>query len=161
MKGRHHETQSAFAIGAALIPLTQLFGYEAASAFAIGGLAGTYFLSPDLDLEDSRPSRRWGALNFLWIPYRWLHRHRGASHTYIYGPLSRLVYLGLLLFGVLWGAQHYLNLPLPELPRWQGTLPFLLSGYFFSQWLHLLQDGIMPGSRRRRRRRRKNKAAAG
>jgi uncharacterized metal-binding protein len=102
-------------------------------AFALAYLAGTYLLSPDLDLAEKgvRAGRRWGVLRLLWRPYGWLFRHRGLSHTWVLGPLTRLAYLG-----VDWDLRP---------PSWpKEALGWGLLGYYLSQWLHLLADGIWP-----------------
>ena len=122
-----------------------------ALAFLLGYLAGTFLLSPDLDLAEKgvRAQRRWGVLGALWRPYGWLFRHRGLSHTWILGPLTRLGYLLLLLFllyGLLKGVAAFMGaslaLALPPLPK--EVLLFGLLGYYLSQWLHLVADGIWP-----------------
>jgi len=122
-----------------------------ALAFLLGYLAGTFLLSPDLDLAEKgvRAQGRWGVLGALWRPYGWLFRHRGLSHTWILGPLTRLGYLLLLLFllhgllkGVAASMGASLALALPPLPK--EALLFGLLGYYLSQWLHLVADGIWP-----------------
>ena len=122
-----------------------------ALAFLLGYLAGTFLLSPDLDLAEKgvRAQGRWGVLGALWRPYGWLFRHRGLSHTWILGPLTRLGYLLLLLFllyGLLKGVAAFMGaslaLALPPLPK--EVLLFGLLGYYLSQWLHLVADGIWP-----------------
>ncbi|MFN3870061.1 MAG: DUF2227 family putative metal-binding protein [Aquificaceae bacterium] len=65
--------------------------------FTFGYLFGTFFLSPDLDLPKSKPSKRWKKLRFVWRPYQKLSKHRGVSHLPILGTALRLSYL-LLLF---------------------------------------------------------------
>jgi uncharacterized metal-binding protein len=122
-----------------------------ALAFLLGYLAGAFLLSPDLDLAEKgvRAQGRWGVLGALWRPYGWLFRHRGLSHTWILGPLTRLGYLLLLLFllyGLLKGVAAFMGaslaLALPPLPK--EVLLFGLLGYYLSQWLHLVADGIWP-----------------
>jgi uncharacterized metal-binding protein len=122
-----------------------------ALAFLLGYLTGTFLLSPDLDLAEKgvRAQGRWGVLGALWRPYGWLFRHRGLSHTWILGPLTRLGYLLLLLFllyGLLKGVAAFMGaslaLALPPLPK--EVLLFGLLGYYLSQWLHLVADGIWP-----------------
>jgi uncharacterized metal-binding protein len=122
-----------------------------ALAFLLGYLAGTFLLSPDLDLAEKgvRAQGRWGVLGALWRPYGWLFRHRGLSHTWVLGPLTRLGYLLLLLFllyGLLKGVAAFMGaslaLALPPLPK--EVLLFGLLGYYLSQWLHLVADGIWP-----------------
>lgn len=119
--------------------------------FSVAFFAGTLLLSPDLDLADGGgvdSKRRWGVLGVLWVPYGWLFRHRGLSHTWLLGPLTRLLYLGLwglLLLGIV--RFVWPGAPLPGLPQpvsLKVVLPLVL-GYYLSQWLHLIADGVWPG----------------
>jgi uncharacterized metal-binding protein len=119
--------------------------------------AGTFLLSPDLDLSEQNNSskRAWGWLGFVWVPYGWVMSHRGMSHTWLVGPLTRLVYLALLL-----ALPAYLLRD--QLTTWrigQAELMAAVIGYYASQWLHLVADGVAPDvvtpvfmQRRRRRR---------
>lgn len=113
-----------------------------ALAFSLAYFAGTFLLSPDLDLAESNVAskRAWGPLGFLWVPYGYLMRHRGLSHSWLVGPLTRLAYLGLLLAAPLWLLRE-------ELARLGLTPPLglaALAGYYLSQWLHLVADGLRP-----------------
>jgi len=73
--------------------------------FSIAFIFGTYYISPDIDV-DSRIYRRWGLLRFFWKPYKDLFKHRGLSHNLILGPatligyLACLIYIGLYLAGI-------------------------------------------------------------
>jgi uncharacterized metal-binding protein len=152
--GRVHEAVNLTVLGAgALAYLAQGGSPEEprALAFALAYLAGTYLLSPDLDLAEKgvRAGRRWGVLRLLWRPYGWLFRHRGLSHTWVLGPLTRLAYRG----GVVWVLAFPLGRLLAYLgvdwdlrpPSWpKEALGWGLLGYYLSQWLHLLADGIWP-----------------
>ncbi len=153
MDGRSHE-RLTFLTLLATAPLPgAALGGEGLAAYLAGGVVSAWFFSPDLDLPDSRPAKRWGVLNVFWAPYRWLHPHRGASHTYLYGPLSRLVYASLVVLvatglttqdlGWLWkAAQAHPQVAVGA-----------VAGFLVGQWAHLWQDGILPfGGRRRRRR---------
>ncbi|WP_415788576.1 metal-binding protein, partial [Deinococcus saxicola] len=117
--------------------------------FTVAFAAGTFLLSPDLDLADGHvdSKRHWGWLGFLWVPYGKLFRHRGLSHSWVIGPLTRLAYLALLItliVGVLRYAVPTLTLPtIPQPISLKFILPLVL-GYFLSQWLHLIADGIRP-----------------
>jgi uncharacterized metal-binding protein len=110
-------------------------------SFTVSYFVGTVLLTPDLDLADRGvgPVRKWGPLGVLWIPYGLLHSHRGISHSYLLGPLIRLLYfLGLvvgvgLLVGVDWKKAWEAFAP--------HALPALL-GYYLSQWGHLIADRI-------------------
>lgn len=128
--------------------------------FSLGFLAGTFLLSPDLDLSEQgvNSKRNWGFLGPLWVPYGMVFSHRGLSHTWIVGPLTRVAYIAIIVFivvGVL--RTFWPEVELPKLPQpfeWKVLIPVTL-GYFLSQWLHLIADGIRPdhGLRRARRRR--------
>ena len=138
-----------------------LMGPTAAVAVGLAFLLGGLWLSPDLDTR-SRPSRRWGPLAVLWLPYRRLVRHRGwISHLPLLGSAGRLAYLALLLL-LLSGLLQPLGLPGPRvlvfaaIALWQRQQPLLLAallGVEASAWLHLIQDGdplpLPPGRRRR------------
>jgi len=110
-------------------------------SFAASYLVGTVFLTPDLDLADRGvgPVRKWGPLGVLWVPYGLLHSHRGISHSYLLGPLIRLLYflslvVGVgLLIGVDWERAWEVFAP--------HALPALL-GYYLSQWGHLIADRV-------------------
>jgi uncharacterized metal-binding protein len=131
-----------------------------AALFSAGFWAGTLLLSPDLDLAEGsvRSKRAWGPLGALWVPYGLIFRHRGLSHSWLVGPLTRLLYLALLVGALLsllsWllpALGQALLLYLAQLTR-AGVLPWvwLLAGYYLSQWLHLIADGIRPDTDFRR-----------
>ena len=148
-------------------------------AFVSSFVVGTFLLSPDLDLAEQHVSikNNWGWLGFLWVPYGWIFSHRGTSHSWILGPFTRLIYLALLLaLPIYFLRDPILHLKLqgvtrgpifdlltsfknfwrkPEVAR--DTLLALAAGYYISQWLHLIADGVAPDvtssfmSRKRRR----------
>lgn len=106
--GRVHDM-----IGLATAPVVTLVGVEVyralgsstplVDALMLGGfyLIGTWFLSPDLDL-DSSIYRRWGPLRIIWWPYRKLIKHRSAwSHSGISGAL-RIIYLQAWFLLITW-----------------------------------------------------------
>ncbi|WP_293911013.1 metal-binding protein [Deinococcus sp.] len=120
-----------------------------AASFTLAYAAGTFLLSPDLDLAEGKvdSKRHWGLLGVLWVPYGMVFSHRGLSHTWLLGPLTRLAYVGLILLMV-FGLLHYFwpALGLPRLPQpinVKFVLPVVL-GYYVSQWLHLIADGVRP-----------------
>lgn len=122
-----------------------------ALAFALAYLAGTFFLTPDLDLAERgvRAVGRWGVLGVLWRPYGRLFRHRGLSHTWVLGPLTRLGYLAGLLYLLYLGAREVLAFlgVTWRLGPWVWSKEVVwaaLLGYYLSQWLHLAADGIWP-----------------
>lgn len=80
-----------------------------APLMVLGNLAGLV-LDPDLDHEmvtasEWRVRRVFGVLIgglwvAVWMPYAMLMPHRGVSHWPVIGTLTRLVYLGLLVFPI-------------------------------------------------------------
>jgi uncharacterized metal-binding protein len=102
-----------------------------------GILLGTLLLSPDLDMWNTRPMKRWGPLRLLWAPYAWLHKHRGISHSWIIGPATRLLYIGLPI------ALIWLYWDFKGAGEW---LAWLVLGVYLANWLHLAQDRHWPWS---------------
>ncbi|GGJ90082.1 metal-binding protein [Deinococcus aquiradiocola] len=130
-----------------------------ALTFTAGYAVGTFLLSPDLDLAEGNvdSKRHWGFLGALWVPYGLMFSHRGLSHTWVIGPLTRLLYLSVMV-AIVWGALQFL-LPHDALLTLRRTLDLrslgayvwstgvavpLLAGYYLSQWLHLTADGVRP-----------------
>lgn len=118
-------------------------------------LVSSLLLSPDLDLKENRPRRRWGVLSFIWWPYVRIFKHRGVSHSLLFGPLTRLGYLAVLL-ALLIAVLYYLQISLPQLrvPLSREVLIALLSGLYAPNLLHVLVDRFHSGIRRRVHRRR-------
>ncbi len=130
-----------------------LLSPEMLRTFSLSYLLGTFLVTPDLDLAENRMQARnnWGLLGSLWIPYGAMFSHRGLSHTWIIGPLTRLVYLALLALALSWAAAQvgpYFGYTFSVKAGLSENWPELglgaLSGYYLSQWLHLLADGIRP-----------------
>ncbi len=110
--------------------------------FASAYLLVSLFLSPDLDLHKNSSKRRWGPLGFIWRPYSTLFKHRGISHSRIFGPLTRLAYLGIIIYGVLYGL-NYAGVALPKDPlAWltEDLLLVLAAGIYLPNILHVLLD---------------------
>lgn len=180
--GRAHETINLLAYAAAAVgyayarqtgltaELDTLLAPETLKTFSLSYLVGTFLVTPDLDLAENRVQARnnWGLLGLLWIPYGALFSHRGLSHTWLVGPLTRLVYLALLALALGWAAAQvgpyfgYHFSVKAELGENGAELAVgALTGYYLSQWLHLLADGIQPDhgwSGRGRKKRRRERA---
>lgn len=107
--------------------------------FSLSYLAGALFFSPDLDLWDSKATRRWGPLRFLWAPYARIFRHRGLSHSPLLGPLTRILYLliWVALVALLFGWRPP---PMEKVP-WDKAGAVLL-GLFLPQFFHVLLDRL-------------------
>jgi uncharacterized metal-binding protein len=165
--GRVHEAinTGALGLGSAAYWVFQqdiAISQPVAVAFVGSFLLGTFLITPDLDLAERQVQAkgRWGWLGLFWVPYGWIFSHRGLSHTWIVGPLTRIMYLGGMGVALYWlitaitdyvgvslDVQAQLEVPPPE------VLWALVLGYYASQWLHLIADGIWPDSRLLRRRR--------
>jgi uncharacterized metal-binding protein len=139
----------ACAAGGAALAQRGSISYESLLAFSCGFAFGMAFLSPDLDLTRSRPTRRWGPLSFLWWPYAKIFRHRGVSHHVVWGPLTRLGYLALVVGGlaVAIGALTglHMSLRLSDLGGWAA-----LGGIYAPNVVHVAVDAVAGGPRGRR-----------
>lgn len=134
--------------------------------FSASYLVGTFLVTPDLDLAENsvRSKSNWGLLGLLWVPYGALFSHRGLSHTWFLGPLTRLLYMVVVALALSWvvtvlapyfGYTFSLQARLAE--NWQELALGALAGYYLSQWLHLVADGISPDHHSRRRRKAKKR----
>ena len=148
---------SVLAGGALAASRQELLAITPAQAlyFTVAFAVGTFLLSPDLDLAEGRvdSKRHWGVLGILWVPYGMLFSHRGLSHTWVVGPLTRLVYLAAMLALVV-GLLRYVapSVTLPAIPQPISVkvVAPLIAGYYVSQWLHLIADGVRPDHGMRR-----------
>lgn len=143
-------------------------GHETLLAFVAAYLVGTFLITPDLDLADGHvlAKTNWGLLGLLWVPYGLLFKHRGLSHSWFLGPLTRLVYIAAVALmlasagSLLARALGYgLRLELVPGEGWHTPAVAGLAGYYLSQWLHLMMDGVRPGHGLRRLRRRPRRRA--
>jgi len=144
--GRRHD-QSIWILSLPLgITVGLVLGIKAALIATASCWAGGLWLSPDLDTR-SNALRRWGALGFLWWPYRRLIPHRSLwSHGPVLGTSVRL---GVLLTwclivtmavpalspAMLLAALQQLTHQHPQ------ELIALLVGLEGSAWIHLILDG--------------------
>jgi len=93
---------SLIGIGAILLLKMSSISHALICTGVCTALAGTFFLSPDNDIY-SVSIKNWGFFRFIWAPYRALFKHRGISHSFWIGSLSRILYLLILavLFGII------------------------------------------------------------
>ena len=134
------------------LPLTVGFYFLTTSftyALIFGGtyLASSLLLSPDLDLKENRARRRWGFLHFIWWPYVKVFKHRGMSHSLLFGPITRLGYLAFLVALVLFVLK--ISLPQLSLNMSAPVLVTLISGLYAPNVLHVLLDRVYSGVKRR------------
>ncbi len=163
--GRAHESINLLAYGGAAVAYAYarqqgltgefdtLLAPETLKTFTLSYLIGTFLITPDMDLAENRMQARnnWGLLGTLWIPYGALFSHRGLSHSWLIGPLTRLVYLALIAIALWWAAAqvgpyfgYNFSFKAELNQNWQELAIGALSGYYLSQWLHLVADGIQP-----------------
>lgn len=140
--GKAHDKVCTF-VGCGMAALTVAAYGADCIPFIAGYAAGTIWLSPDIDLAHSLPSKRLGFLSVLWWPYRKASRHRGFSHLPIIGTLSRVVYAAIL--GAI-GAIALLALGFPPIDITSNTIWFIILaslGMELSAWIHLFLDYVV------------------
>ncbi|MGL4610387.1 MAG: metal-binding protein [Trueperaceae bacterium] len=131
----------------------QLFTPQVVTTFSVSYLLGTFLVTPDLDLAEQgvRAKSNWGLLGLLWVPYGAMFSHRGLSHTWILGPLTRAIYLAVLalvfsyvaaLIAPFFGYNISIQAQLGA--NWRELVVGAVAGYYVSQWLHLIADGVAP-----------------
>lgn len=81
------------------------FYWPVVLAFSLGWLFSTLLFSPDTDFM---PKKRAGFLRFFLYPYSLIFKHRGLSHHWLWGTLTRLIY-GLVVFVFLIYLLHRLG----------------------------------------------------
>ncbi len=136
--GRTHERTNLF-LGASafsLLAWQKALPPELLFVGSAGFVVGTLLVTPDMDQAGkggSRALKRWGPLAPLWLPYGLVFKHRGLSHLWPLGALTRLLYL-LLLASPLLGPR----------PDWLFSPPFLafFAGFLLADFLHVLLDKI-------------------
>ena len=107
--------------------------------FCIFYIFATYYLSPDLD-TNSRIYRRWGLLKWLWWPYLKLMKHRQSSHSIVLGPISILIYLGMIIISGLLIINYIIPL---QLNGFSTDIPLLIViCVFLITEIHIIADKI-------------------
>ncbi len=107
--------------------------------FSLSYTLASILLSPDLDLRRTSVGRRWGPLRVIWVPYFLLFRHRGLSHSLLWGPITRVGYLACLTAAV-WCTVVRLSGVSPVIPAVNVHVPALAAGLYFPNTLHVLLD---------------------
>lgn len=123
---------------------------------ALGSMIGA-IITPDLDQEGRTHTenllRRIPVVGFVfqvsWYPYAILFRHRGASHTLLFGTLSRVLYSILLILfwlifasGLLWmfnaSPQRLIAATLHALAQLASA--YLVAAWFGQDVVHYIFD---------------------
>lgn len=146
----------------ALLPAAWLLSPDrslaTASVVAGGHLISGLMFSCDLDI-DSREYRRWGPLRFLWWPYKEAVPHRSwISHGLVIGPLLRLAYFGVAMYGLWWLLLHAFgrsdlwreleDSALGMFRDWGGQTVAFLVGFVLGGAAHSIPDWLTTGTKR-------------
>jgi len=111
--------------------------------FNISFLLVSYYISPDLDI-DSSVYRRWGLMRWVWYPYREVMKHQGASHSFIWGPVS--IILNLLIFAsiiILIAASLDILTKIPCFDLTMEVGAILIICIAIVTWVHIIADKIL------------------
>ncbi|MCH1430777.1 MAG: hypothetical protein GWP59_06830 [Chlamydiales bacterium] len=105
---------------------------------------GTLFMSPDVDQADKFKllSLR-GFLAFPFVSYALVFKHRGLSHSFILGTLSRAIWLFLWFLLLFFFIYRYLPGPdnlLGTLYHFRTECTYGFLGLFFADFCHLFID---------------------
>lgn len=134
----NYKTHSFFNIFVAL-PLILFFmicfcrtSYQAVVIFTCCFTYATLYMNPDLDL--SNKIRLFSLRGFLTMPFRGyslIFRHRGISHSLLFGSVTRILYLGLLFYLFLYILKK------PNLSK-KHFLMILRSNYFLYGFIAIM-----------------------
>ena len=102
--------------------------------FALSFTFGTFFLSPDLDIN-SKIFKRWKLLRIFWCPYKEIFSHRQLSHHPIFGPISLICYLFALVILVLYVVNA-------DITRVDIRLLIIIAGMVTAIEAHIVTDLI-------------------
>lgn len=146
---RTHTTLNLIALGAVSATWLRqgVVAPELAGIFAASFVVATVFLSPDLDLKHSSPTRNWGPLRYLWRPYQWMFKHRGMSHSVLFSSVTRIAYL--LGVGAAIGALIIIASAAEppslgdELWTHRMSLSAVGAGIFLSDLAHITADRVL------------------
>lgn len=132
-----------------------------ANAFVLvaAHMSSGLLFSPDLDLR-SAPYRRWRSLRWVWLPYQRMVPHRSwISHSFVLGPLLRIVYFAGIMSLLTLMLLGLINLLVPVDPtgtlfsvatlmlRWikshPATIFYALMGFILGGAVHSLADIVV------------------
>ncbi len=156
--GRTHELINL----AVLPPVVYYLSPNDLISFLGGYFVGTFLLSPDNDIYNSKPNKRWKILRFIWTPYTKIFKHRGISHIPIYGTVTKMLYLigiVLIIFFILEILNilkvHNQNINIKSILLNPIFLSFII-GLILAEIVHIFTDiiystfkGLKPKKKRR------------
>lgn len=112
--------------------------------FALAFIYGTFFMSPDMDLANQ--IKLFSVKGLLTIPFRsyaMVFRHRGISHSWLWGTVTRVLWFMLFIMVTMYVAYniepngrtvaHYFQI-------YRRELLAVFCGLFAADFSHLLLD---------------------
>ncbi len=99
---------------------------------------GSAYLTPDMDTK-SEAQQRCGIFCF---PYRKASKHRGASHHWLLGTLSRIIYILLIIslfILIIYGRDGIYSF-INALILYKKEMVIASSGMFLSNLFHIILD---------------------
>lgn len=109
-------------------------------------LYGTFFMSPDVDVANK--IKLWSVRGLLTLPYRSyaiVFKHRGISHSLLFGTLTRLFWMGGIVLLMLFlthccipSQEHMFHF----FHNYSEPLFYGFAGLFFADASHLLLDNV-------------------
>lgn len=146
---RTHSTINLL-IALPLLAIVTIFLLHPPVALIVTGAAcfayGTLFMHPDVDLAHQiRLVSVRGVLSIPFRTYSMVFRHRGISHSLIFGTLTRLLWLGLYGIAIFYVAYQVVPSISSFMSFFHRYQPYLITGFlgfFLADLSHLLVDKI-------------------
>ena len=107
-----------------------------------GYLLSTFWLNPDLDMNNTRPDQNYGyVVHRIWDLHTWVFSHRSRMSHSIYATPIRILYLGAVICVYLaFVNESYLIKIRPFLKSDQFRL--LIIGIWLGDIMHLIADEV-------------------
>ena len=102
----------------------------------------SYLISPDLD-TNSTVYKNWSIFRWIWYPYREIMKHRGLSHSIVFGPLSIILNLALYILPVILFINMIDQIPQIRFEGLQAELTLIaIVCIFIIVEIHILADKV-------------------
>ena len=142
----NYKTHTGFNLFFALPTLIGLGYYffqppeKALITFTVTFIYATLFMNPDLDLVHQ--IKLFSVRGFITLPFRGyskIFKHRGISHSFLLGSVTRIIWLSsiLLLVGFSFSFSEYL---FSFYEHFKTYFIYALIGICLADWSHLLLD---------------------
>jgi uncharacterized metal-binding protein len=117
--------------------------FDTTAIFSFALIFGTYYLSPDLDIQ-SEPFKRWGILKYIWWPYQKIFKHRGKLHHPLSGPI---IIISTVCLFIIAPVVTLFNFDITNIPA--KYIISLLTGIVISIEAHIITDIIYTKAKRK------------